>query len=577
MEITTPKKTTQLLFEENVVDTAEDVENFNKFSMPTTWWERFKASVDENTVEQMKRNAFAFSDQFLKAADTFGRDGFDNEYNVNPLVMKSFGTVSKKPTIQEDYQEQTKIKSAEELNKKYNTDVFKFDMDEALAPTYLKNVDARKENEFVLDSDGGTGFLTHLAGGLTGFLEPTNLAPSMLVNSFSKGLKIAQIVRNNLLESVASEALQQTTRAVGSGASPSAESAALNVGIGTALGSAIGLWGRRFSDPTNPSFKDSTEAGKTFNSHKSPPGDGPATSAIINPDSAIGKTVDNLINDLHENGAKVDTQKLMDDLTPSLKPESAEIIKAEVSRLELERPNESVMYNEKDPITFETSDGSMESVRVFSTTPEEGIKISTIKENSPSIELNTIPVNERLKLESLTTSDIKTPIRGSQIVSIANAVKSMPLSERVPFLKKISDLNEGKAVEFDGSVYDFSGKAIQKDVPAAKMDVPTSELTPPKTPEEIVKSAEPDPRFGSKDDINAFEDFIKSEPVQSAKLSDVQTKIDESYKQLTENVKQGFVDKEIADSLESFKRAKADAKTMFKVQEAFIQCTKGNF
>lgn len=53
-----------------------------------------------------------------------------------------------------------------------------------LWPTYLKNVDARKENEFILDSDGGTGFLTHLAGGVTGFLEPTNLAPSMLVNSF---------------------------------------------------------------------------------------------------------------------------------------------------------------------------------------------------------------------------------------------------------------------------------------------------------------------------------------------------------------------------------------------------------
>ncbi len=576
MEVIEPKKTTQLLFEENVMDRAEDIENYNKFSMPTTWWERFKASVDENVNEQMKRNAFTFADNFLKAADTFGRDGFDNEYNTSTTMDKSFGVVSKKPTIQEDYRDQTSIRSAKDLNTKYNTDVFQFDMDEALAPAYLRNVEARKENEFILDSDGGTGVLTHLAGGIVGFVEPTNLVPAMMVNKFSKGLKIAQIVRNNFLESAASEALQQTTRAVGSGAEVSAGSAALNVGIGTVLGSALGVWGRKFEDPKNPTLKDTTEAGKSLQSHASPKGDAEVTSTILNPDHPLASTVDNLISDLHENGAMVDTKKLMDDLTPTLKPESASVIKEEVARIEMERPNESIMFNEKEPISFEVGDG-VETVRVFSTTPEEGVKISTLKEGKPKVEVNTIPISEKIKLDSVTTSDIKTPIRGNKILSVANAVKSMPLSERVPFLKKISDLNEGKAIEFDGAVYDFHGKALQKNEAAASLEIPSTELNPPKTPEEIIKTSEPDPRFGSKDDIKVFEEYINSNPDLNMKLGDIQTKIDESYTKLSDSVKQGYVSKDVADALENFKRARADFKTAFKVQEAFIQCTRGMF
>ena len=583
-ELNNSEQTNSMLFKENVIDQATNIEAYNNYNLPVTWWEKFKASADEATIQQMKRNAFAFADNFLEAADTFGRNGIDDPILYSGME-KSIGRLQTKKPTEEQYKAGTTIRTAKELNEKYNTNEFQFDMDEALAPYYLSNRSAYKENAYISQKDGGS-LSAELLGGIAGFAEPTNLGPSILVNSFMKGTKIASkavgIVGTNLVESAASEVAQQYTRAIGAGVEASVGEGLMNTAIGTGLGSAIGLATRKFEVPTEPTKQEAVKVGNKGNEPNAPKGDSEAIKVMVDENHPLNTEVKNVIETLHEKGAEVNTAKLMEDLTPRLKPELLEEFKRVVGEYDSENGTMHV-YNEKDPITHFVNDASeidgeaLEGVRVYSTDPQEGFRVSYL-DGENSVHMTPVSLDRVLNISALTPENINFPLKLKAEVgeTVAQVLHKLPPEERIPAMRQLSEANKNKALQTSNALYDFHGNT--DDNGTFKYILKESEVDPPaKTKEQVLSEAVPDKRYGSKEDLSAFEEFINASPEIKEKLTDIQSDIEENLKKLNEAATQGFLDDDVVESLKQMREDKAVFKTIQKVKEAFIICTRGNF
>ena len=579
-----------MLFRENITDQTADIEAYNQYNLPMTWWEKFKASADENFVQQMKRDVFAVQDmtlKFIDAANTHGIDApFASDFPNDTTTVNS--TLSKKELISKPHSAST-IRTAKELNDKYQTDKFQFPLDESLAENFLANRKAYDENAYIMQKDGESTS-ANLLGGLVGAAEPTNLIPTLMGNAVFKGAKLATVIAENLLTTAASETLQQKTKQVAAGVDPNLGEGILNTAVGTVFGTGLHLLGSKLAsklkeEPHDPiTMREATEAGNPGHDPNAPKGEGKINNTLFeseadSPTPKLQSDLKKVLSTLEEHGADIQPKQILEDLTPSLKEDINEAIIQHLDN-EVGDGNTDFVFNRSEPITFMDDSGEVIHAQSYSSTPKDGFKNAVMTGNK-SLEVTKISSDHVINTELTYPKDLNIPekmIDPLGIKPLSEYLNNLPPREKIKAIKEISQMNEGKMVKHDGDYLDFSNK-LGHEGEEHLLELSDSDYEmPKKTPEQIIKEAAPSPHFGTAHDISDFEGFIsQSNPELKGELVDLQSSIDEKLKKIQSSADEGFIDKDLVDAMENYKRQKADFKTESKVEELFISCTKGIF
>lgn len=561
----------------NTVDPAVEIADYNQFDVPYSWMDKIKATMRESLPEQFSRNVTTFQEYVVEGMDYLAK---------SPEAAKLAGIPAEAQSLAQSKWEQiAPIRTADELNKQYETDKFKLPMSAHLAEGYLQNVEAKERNEYITSQDGGLDIASQFLGGAAGVIEPSNLLPNLMMGPVLKGASIAKIIGANLAESAASSLVAAEGRRVGAGEDISGGQVALETAIGTTLGTAGHFVANKiFDGKTTPTAHEAQIAGEAVRGaiDKS---EARMSKLLTQAPEEIRTKATNIINSLLEADARISTDEIIDAVTPKLLPETTQRLSKALDEIQpssLEEPSQFV-FNEK---TIVASEDGQTGAKVYSTTIEDGARQAFLTDD-PTIKAFSISNSKIVDLDPMDITNVSSKLAQDTInkaqnlkgLSLENkrlvtAIKELNPQERVKVLKELSEENGGAAVKFDGDVYDF-GDAIS-DEPSLQTRLNSSDVSAPKNDTSFLKGVDKEAMFGSAEDaVKATENISLPEVKYVPKIAEAQAKLDEVLMALQEKAKSGFIDEDMVKSLESLKKSDVNFELQESVAKAFVFCTRG--
>lgn len=551
----------------NEPDPRPELEAFNAIDLPYSWWEKFSAQVSEALPEQWARNKLMLRNYTWQAIDAF--DSINDEPNLDGIVDTS-----------------STVKTAAELNEQYKTNEFKLPMADFLAEDYLKNAQARKANQYILEHDGGTGFGTTLLGSVPGVLEPVNFVTSALMGPLVKGASLAKATAAIGAESLASTAIAVKGAEVGAGA----EFSKTDVAVGTALGTAFGVALHKaplknIRNKENPTIKEATTLAHASEGTKTPT-QAIADEAQVRAPMEIRNTVNAAIEAIAPSTGRISTSDIVDSYLPKVKPEAIETIQKELEDTIKSLPEDSiVVFNKTNDVLEGFEGGSPVLGEQFTVDVNDGAKASFVK-GERSLEARIIPKSSIIEVDSINPMTAELPPTLQPIFDAIPkadkpAIKTSDLIDILPdsrdkatALREISDMNNGKAVKFKNTVTDYTGKV--SDTPAASRALTDEEIDMPKGASEVMEKVKPDEAFTKPNDIKAAEDFMNLPEVDyDPKLTNINSVVDEVQASIDEKIKSGFFKEDMIEFLDAVKEEDLNFQNLEKIQQAYIFCQRG--